>query len=121
MDLSPGRYKQAGARLGEFVGRFKLNGRLISGSPSTPVLELEMLSAGVMGKSRLWQTLDDLREVLAVDRAALVSVQTRAERHLADIGRAHQQIRADAFMVDTGVACLSLSLGHVIRLGSAAG
>ncbi|GLY67943.1 hypothetical protein [Amycolatopsis taiwanensis] len=43
--------------LGEKVGRLKLNGRLFTRSPLSPVLELEAMRLGVEGKAAGWRTL----------------------------------------------------------------
>ncbi len=48
--------------LGELVGRFKPNGHLTTRSPGADVLELEVLTAAVQGKARLWETLLALAE-----------------------------------------------------------
>lgn len=83
--------------LGELAGRFKPNGYLTTRSPGADVLELEVLTAAVQGKARLWETLlalaendarlnsDQLRELS--DRATdqcdtLVELHTRLVRAL---------------------------------------
>ena len=98
LGLSPGFAKQAGARVGELVGRLKLNGRVGTRSPLTPVVELEVLSAGVIGKLRLWQTLIDLVDELPVDLDELRALSARAERQLLNIAGAHEQLRRAAFL-----------------------
>ena len=45
------------ARLGEKMGRLKLNGQLHGYSPLSRLLELEALSVGVAGKLALWKSL----------------------------------------------------------------
>ncbi|MGB3827858.1 MAG: hypothetical protein WA962_03710 [Ornithinimicrobium sp.] len=97
LDLRHGHLKAASARVGELLGRLKLNGRLTSRSPSTPIVELELLSCAVVGKMRLWETLTDVADALPVDRADLAHLHARAERQLWDIGQAHGQLRRDAF------------------------
>jgi hypothetical protein len=49
--------KRTLAKTAEFVGRLKLNGRLVDYSPSSRVLELEALIAGVQAKRLLWIAL----------------------------------------------------------------
>ena len=51
------KFKETLARLGEKVGRLKLNGRRRGYSPLSRVLELEGLSVGIAGKLALWQSL----------------------------------------------------------------
>lgn len=98
LGLSPGLVKQSGARVGELVGRLKLNGRLRGRSPLTPVVELEALSSAIIGKLRLWQTLTDLSARLPVDQTELARLQARAERQLTDLADAHGQLRRAAFV-----------------------
>jgi hypothetical protein len=50
--------KPALARLGERLGRLKLNGQLRGYSPLSRVLELELLAAGIGGKMQLWNALE---------------------------------------------------------------
>jgi hypothetical protein len=54
------RYKAAAGWLGEKAGRLKPNGRLVSRSPLSSVLELEMMRLGVEGKASGWRTLREL-------------------------------------------------------------
>ena len=49
--------KRALAKSAEYVGRLKLNGRIVGYSPSSRVLELEGLMAGVQAKRLLWIAL----------------------------------------------------------------
>ncbi|GAA4982162.1 hypothetical protein [Actinopolymorpha pittospori] len=51
------RHKAVLGWLGEKVGRLKPNGRLISRSPVSDVLELELMRLGVEGKASCWRTL----------------------------------------------------------------
>ena len=51
------RIKELGAWTGEKLGRLKLNGRLLSYSPLSRLLELEGLSLGIDGKRSLWRSL----------------------------------------------------------------
>ena len=50
--------KSALARLGERLGRLKLNGQLRGYSPLSRVLELELLAAGIGSKMQLWNALE---------------------------------------------------------------
>ncbi|HKF83884.1 MAG TPA: hypothetical protein VKB23_13100 [Solirubrobacterales bacterium] len=50
--------KPALARIGERLGRLKLNGQLRGYSPLSRVLELEVLAAGIGGKLQLWNGLE---------------------------------------------------------------
>ncbi|HLV20806.1 MAG TPA: hypothetical protein VKZ49_07985 [Polyangiaceae bacterium] len=48
--------------LAEKLGRLKLNGRIVSRSPLSRLMEIEGLHAGVMAKRGVWQTLQELRQ-----------------------------------------------------------
>lgn len=52
------RVKPLLARLGERLGRLKLNGRLTGYSPLSRTLELEVLSGLIGGKIQLWNALE---------------------------------------------------------------
>ncbi|MGH3388577.1 MAG: hypothetical protein ACRDOO_06840 [Actinomadura sp.] len=54
------RYKMYAAWAGEKAGRLKLNGRVVSRSPLSSLVELEMLRLGVEGKAACWLTLREL-------------------------------------------------------------
>ena len=87
----PSRWKMAAAGTAELIGRLKLNGRLRRRSPLSPLLELEVLSAGILTKESLWTSLsmigDEWPELASADLAEL---HHRAEhqRQLLDAHRA---------------------------------
>ena len=76
--------KVALAWLAEKAGRLKPNGRIVRGSPLSPVVELEALEIGIYGKLLLWKLLRDRRPPgsTAVDLDELIA---RAERQLAEL------------------------------------
>src|SRR5215207_1625248 len=51
------QYKVYAGWVAERVGRLKLNGRLLSRSPLSRLVELELLRLGVEGKAAGWRTL----------------------------------------------------------------
>lgn len=57
LDVADNPFKQWAARVGEFVGRAKLNGAVSGYSPLSRVVELELLIAGVATKRQLWRSL----------------------------------------------------------------
>ncbi|MFJ3965666.1 hypothetical protein [Streptomyces sp. NPDC090036] len=66
-------------RLAEKVGRVKLNGRLVSRSPLSDVLELEAMRIGVEGKEALWKSLAVLAGTHShLERAAVDRLLSRA-------------------------------------------
>lgn len=97
LGLSRRRHQELLAKLGELLGRLKLNGRLVSRSPLTPLLELELLRSGVIGKLSLWQTLGLLADDLGLDRAEFATLEQQALDQLEDIARAHQTMVGPAF------------------------
>lgn len=54
------RLRVALGRVAEKAGRFKLNGRVLSRSPLSDLLEVEAMRLGVEGKAAAWRTLGDL-------------------------------------------------------------
>ncbi|MEU6982550.1 hypothetical protein ABZ946_03890 [Streptomyces sp. NPDC046324] len=78
-------------RIGEKMGRLKLNGRLLSRSPLSDVVELEAMLLGVEGKAACWRALRALAETRSgFDTTDLDRLLARAEeqsRTLDDIRR----------------------------------
>ena len=56
--VTPSTVKDTLAGFLEVLGRLKLNGRILSRSPLSDVIELEALLVGITGKAALWRTLD---------------------------------------------------------------
>jgi hypothetical protein len=78
------RIKVLGGWTIEKLGRLKPNGRVLSYSPLSPLLELEGLLLGIHGKLALWLALKEI----GVDEPALAAIDlaglaARAERQLA--------------------------------------
>lgn len=95
LGVPPDRLKNAAAWVGEKAGRLKLNGRLASYSPLSPVLELEGLIAGVNGKRALWHTLRSVAEDdPRLEAMRLQELITRADRQLDALWSAHAAARA---------------------------
>lgn len=79
LEIRPSRVKPAVASAAERLGRFKLNGRLMSYSALSRFEELDFLAMGIEGKKVLWANLREvakaeprLREVdfdLLIERA----------------------------------------------------
>lgn len=57
LDLPVRRHRMVLGRLAEKAGRFKLNGRVLSRSPLSDVVELEAVRLGVDGKACAWRSL----------------------------------------------------------------
>ncbi|MFD3471068.1 hypothetical protein ACFWWM_32870 [Streptomyces sp. NPDC058682] len=77
----PARWPRvAVSRLAEKAARFKHNGRLVSRSPLSDVLELEAMRLGVEGIASLWRSLGILADTAPLDPAAVGRLLERTER-----------------------------------------
>ena len=90
--------KVIGGWAAEKVGRLKPDGRLLSYSPLSRLIELEALALGVRGKLALWVAL----ELLAPERPELGRFElsyliARAERQLDELETHRLQAAAEAF------------------------
>ena len=84
--------------VGEKVARLKPNGRVLTRSPLSRVLELEALQLGIEGKSALWRTLRARAETdtrLSAER--LDDLIDRARRQLATVAKIREGAVAQAF------------------------
>ena len=97
--------KAALGRIVELVMRSKLNGRLLRYSPLSRVLELEALSAGILTKQSMWQSLEliapERPELAEFDFAELVR---RARRQRETLEEHRERIVAAAFRHDAASA-----------------
>jgi hypothetical protein len=90
--------KGAVARLGEKVGRLKLNGQVRGYSPLSRVLELEALSVGVAGKLALWQSLQSVPSFGArLPDCDLDQLADRARRQRAEIEKYRIEAARETF------------------------
>jgi len=81
------------AAVAERAGRLKPNGRLVRRSPLAPVIDLEGLLLGVLGKGALWRALRTLAEHDdRFDAAHLTALAERADRQAAEL----DDLRRDA-------------------------
>ena len=77
----PNPVKTRAAWAAERVGRFKLNGRLLSYSPLSRLEELEAIRLGVEGKQALWRALKETRGAdPRLEGVDLQQLMARAER-----------------------------------------
>lgn len=97
LEMRPPRHRQALGRLGEAAGRLKLNGALTARSPLSPLVELEAMRAGAVGKLSLWQSLQTVADEPRLDRAELADLERRAREQLEVIERCHQVLAPTAF------------------------
>jgi hypothetical protein len=92
-------YKVIGGWVAEKAGRLKPNGRVLSRSPLSSVIELEGLHLGVLGKAAGFRLLrgladDDPR----LDAVALDQLIERAERQAAEIESLRLRAAREAFV-----------------------
>ncbi len=79
--VAPDRMKNAGAWTLEKVGRLKPNGRLLSYSPLSRLIELEGMLLGITGKLVLWQALSaTLGATYAGEDFAALTERAEAQR-----------------------------------------
>jgi hypothetical protein len=86
LDVAIRQYKVVGGWLAEKAGRAKPNGRLLSRSPLSSVVELEGLRLGVLGKEGLWRLLRALADSEPrLHAAELDRLVERAARQAAEL------------------------------------
>lgn len=89
------------AWLGERMGRLKPNGRLPGGrSPSTLVLEAELMMSAVTGKLHGWTVMKDHAEALGVDPEVFQGLIEDAETQREHLEAVHRYARHRAFRKD---------------------
>ncbi len=97
LHIKRNRVKLLGAQLGELFGRLKLNGRLLSYSPLSRMLELEGLSLAVEARAALWGNLAALRNTsLAIRSVSIKKLLSRTHGQKQSIGRYRRQAAVSA-------------------------
>ncbi|WP_256106553.1 hypothetical protein [Streptomyces sp. ODS05-4] len=88
LEVSVDRTRMALGWIAEKAGRLKTNGRLLSRSPLSDLLEAEAMLLGVLGKAACWRALRTLAETdRRLDAARLDTLLDRAERQAAALER----------------------------------
>lgn len=98
LDNGRGDIKRVLGLVGERIARLKPNGRVVSYSPLSRVVECEALLSGVAGKHRLWVALG--RNVVGVPELAEFDfdlLEQRAEHQIETLRRLHREFAAVAF------------------------
>ena len=91
-------YKVVGGWAAEKAGRLKLNGRWLSRSPMSSVVELEGLHLGVLGKAAGWRMLRTLADSEPrLDAVELDRLLERAQRQAEEIEALRLQAGREAF------------------------
>ena len=86
LDIKVSHIKPALGWFAEKLGRAKLNGRLLTRSPLSTLIELEIMRLGVEGKAAAWRTLHSIcdRET-ALDSNELQQLIDRAEQQIVEL------------------------------------
>jgi hypothetical protein len=96
-EIKRDRPKVLAAWTGEKFGRLKPNGRLLSYSPLSRLIELELLALGITGKLSLWEALAQVAaEDSRLDPAELTRLSERAERQRAEVWKLRQRAAQEA-------------------------
>ena len=99
------QYKQLGVWVAEKVSRVKLNGRLLSRSPLSDLVEFEFLASAVRGKRSGFETLRIAAEVDdRLPKAELDRLIDQAHRQYEWLTRARREVAAAVFGGDAGAA-----------------
>ena len=98
MDIPVSRYKVVGVWVAEKVARAKLNGRLLSRSPLSDLVEFEFLASGVRAKRSGFETLRIAAEVEPrLPQAELDRLVDQAHRQYEWLTRARREVAAEVF------------------------
>ena len=98
LDVGVQQYKQVGSWVGEKLSRVKLNGRLLSRSPLSSVVEFEFISAAVLGKRAGFESLRLVADVDSrVDAALFDRLIAQADRQHVWLSRARREVAAQVF------------------------
>ena len=98
LDVPVSQYKQLGVWVAEKVTRAKLNGRLLSRSPLSDLVEFEFLASGVRAKRSGFETLRIVAEVEPrLPKAELDRLIDQANRQYEWLTRARREVAADVF------------------------
>ena len=87
--------KKAIAALAELAGRLKANGRVFTGSPMTPLLEIELMRSAVNGKQGLWETLTVYAKELGLDATFYRRLARQAAQQSRTLESLHAMVRKD--------------------------
>ena len=98
LGVAPSAFKAALGSAAEVVGRLKGNGRIVRRSPSSTVVELEGLAAGILTKANLWRSLRaSAPSHQVLDIVELDVLLARATSQLERVVTAHEDAARNAF------------------------
>jgi hypothetical protein len=92
------QYKQVATWVGEKISRLKLNGRLLSRSPLSDVIEFEFIATAVLGKRAGFETLREVAEADdRIDKALLERLINQADAQHEWLSEARREVAARVF------------------------
>lgn len=98
LDVPVRHYKVWAGWTLEKVGRLKLNGRLLSRSPLSRLIELEAMRLGVEGKAAAWRTLRTRAEIDSrLDTKRIDELIERARRQIDQLERLRVRAAQEVF------------------------
>lgn len=96
-------YRQAVAWAGEHASRLKSNGKILSRSPMTMLLETELMRSAVQGKAGVWQTLQENAPALGLDPEVFAQLIEAFQKQLEALDEIHAYARKRAFRDDRDI------------------
>jgi hypothetical protein len=92
------QYKQVATWVAEKASRAKLNGRLLSRSPLSDLVEFEFMANAVLGKRAGFETLREVAEVdRRIDAALMERLISQADRQHEWLSEARREVAARIF------------------------
>ena len=92
------QYKQVATWVGEKFSRLKLNGRLLSRSPLSDLIEFEFIATAVLGKRAGFETLLEVAEVDdRIDKALFERLIHQADQQHEWLSEARREVAARVF------------------------
>jgi hypothetical protein len=92
------QYKQLASWAAEKITRGKLNGRLLSRSPLSDLVEFEFITTAVLGKRAGFETLREIAEIdRRVDAALMDRLINQADRQHVWLSEARREVAARIF------------------------
>jgi hypothetical protein len=92
------QYKQVATWVGEKLSRLKLNGRLLSRSPLSDLIEFEFIATAVLGKRAGFETLREVAEADdRIDKELLERLIRQADEQHEWLSEARREVAARVF------------------------
>jgi hypothetical protein len=98
LDIPVRQYKQLATWVGEKVSRLKLNGRILSRSPLSDLIEFEFIATAVLGKRAGFETLLEVAAVEPrIDAALMERLINQADAQHEWLSEARREVAARVF------------------------